>query len=112
MIKYILSLLTIFSLTVIQADAQQTTVSIKNPIGDVTVAGIITKVIGFMVQIGSVAVVLAIVYAGFLFVAAQGNPGEIAKAKTTLFWTIIGAMVLLGAQLIAGVVESTLKELK
>jgi hypothetical protein len=65
-----------------------------------------------LVQIGAVAVTLAVVYAGFLFVVAQGNPEKLNQARKTLFYTIIGALVLLGAQVIAGVIESTIKQLQ
>ena len=62
-----------------------------------------------LIQVGAVAVTLAIVYAGFLFVVARGNPEELNKAKRTLMWTIIGALVLLGSQIIAKVIENTIK---
>jgi hypothetical protein len=46
-----------------------------------------------------------------LFVVSKGNPEELKKAKTTLYWTIIGALILLGAQVIAKIIENTLKTL-
>lgn len=86
-------------------------IKIQNPLNATDVSTVINKVVDWLIQIGAVAVVLAIVYAGFLFVAAQGKPEEINKAKMTLFWTIIGAMILLGAQIISSVIESTIKQL-
>lgn len=90
-----------------------TTITLQSPIKD-TNASVTTVLLAFfkiLVEIGAVAVTLAIVYAGFLFVAARGNPGELTKAKSTLYWTIIGALVLLGAQIIASVIQATIKSL-
>lgn len=102
-----------FILSTTHVFAQESTVGIKikNPLQVDDVQSVINTVIEWLIQIGAVAVVLAIVYAGFLFVAAQGKPEEINKAKTTLFWTIIGAMILLGAQVISSVIENTIKQL-
>jgi hypothetical protein len=55
-------------------------------------------------------VTLYIIYAGFTFVTAQGNPGEIQKAKQRLLWALIGAAILLGAAGIAEVVKTTVNQ--
>lgn len=86
-------------------------IEIKNPIQAESTAQVLTAFFEVLIQIGAVAVTLAIVYAGFLFVVAQGNPVQLEKAKKTLFWTIIGALVLLGSQIIAKVIENTITEL-
>jgi len=51
--------------------------------------------------------ILALTYAGFLLVSAQGNPTKIADAKRVLVWTVIGATILLGAKTIALMIENT-----
>ncbi len=81
----------------------------KSPIQFTSVSQVLNGFFKVLVQIGAVAVTLAIVYAGFLFVAARGNPDELTKARETLKWTIIGALILLGAQVIAKAIESTIK---
>jgi hypothetical protein len=89
-----------------------TTIQIQNPLGGTTtVAEFINKIFGFFVQLGAVVLVLAIVYSGFLFVVAQGNPEKLKKAKEAFKWTVIGGAILLGAQVIAQVIETTLKDL-
>ncbi len=88
-------------------------IKLQSPLqSGLSVASVLTAFFDVLVQIGAVAVTLAIVYAGFLFVVAQGNPEKLNQAKKTLFYTIIGALVLLGAQIIAKVIESTIKELQ
>ncbi len=86
-------------------------VTFQSPIKADSVSEVLVAFFKILVQIGAVVVTLAIVYAGFLFVVARGNPEQLNKAKTTLFWTVIGAMVLLGAQVIASVIENTIKKL-
>jgi heme/copper-type cytochrome/quinol oxidase subunit 2 len=87
-------------------------IKLVSPIQAKSTAEVLKAFFDILVQIGAVAVTLAVVYAGFLFVAAQGNPEKLNQARKTLFYTIIGALVLLGAQVIAGVIESTIKELQ
>lgn len=60
-----------------------------------------------VVQIGTIILTLAIVYVGFLFVQAQGNEEKIKAARSSLMWTVIGGLVLLGASTIGKVIEST-----
>ena len=62
----------------------------------------------FVIRIGTVVVVLMIVFVGFKFVTARGEPGEITKARTMLLWTIVGALILLGAQAIRISITATI----
>lgn len=67
------------------------------------------SILEFVVKIGSIVVVLMIVYVGYKFVAAQGEPAKITEARNMLLWTIVGALILLGAQAIATGIEATIK---
>lgn len=82
-----------------------------NPINQKDIYGLINAIIDFIVKIGAVIVVFFIIYAGFLFVTAQGNEDKISKAKTTFLWTIIGSLVLLGASTLSGVICNTARDL-
>lgn len=104
-------LATIFMMPMIVSAQTPTIIKFQSPIASKSVAEVLTKFFEILVQIGAVAVTLAIVYAGFLFVVARGNPEQLSKAKTTLYWTIIGAMILLGAQVIASVIQNSIKGL-
>jgi len=68
---------------------------------------LLNAVLGAVVQIGSIILVLALVYVGFLFVVAQGNEEKIRDARSALLWTVIGGLILLGASAIGLVIEST-----
>ncbi len=62
-------------------------------------------------QIGTVIIILMLVYVGFLFVTAQGNDSKISEARTALLWTVVGALILLGAQAISLGIQSTVQAL-
>ena len=94
-------------------DSGSTVVNITNPLGSGmdTLPKFIAKVIEVVIDIATPLAVLAIIYSGFLFVKARGNPGELSKAKETLTWTLIGVAILLGAQVLANVISGTITSL-
>jgi hypothetical protein len=62
-------------------------------------------------QIGSVIVVLGIIYSGFLFVVAQGNAEELSKAKRAITYTVIGAALVLGSWAFAVGIANTVNNI-
>jgi len=65
-----------------------------------------SRIVAFFV----VALVLAIVYSGFLFIKAQGNKTELETAKKAFTWTVIGGAILLGALAIAELLNATVQQ--
>ncbi len=90
------------------------TTKIENPLGNQidSIPKFIEAIINIVLVVGIPIVVLAIIYTGFLFVKAQGNPEEITKAKNALLYTLIGATLLLGAFVIANAIGKTVDEIK
>jgi hypothetical protein len=87
----------------------------KNPItyGGITdIPGLFLALVDLVFLIGVPVIVLFIIYAGFLFVSAGDNESEIKKAKTTFTWTVVGALVLLGAKALALAIQGTLTSLQ
>ena len=81
---------------------------ICNPLGNTsTLPILIHDVLTKALQVGIPIVALAIIYSGFLFVAARGNSEKLTKAKDTLLYTLIGAAILLGSWGIAMIISST-----
>ncbi len=64
-----------------------------------------------IMPIAAVGVVFWIIWSGFQYLLAQGNPAKITAANKQLLWSLIGAGILLGAAGISAVVERTVKEL-
>ncbi len=65
-----------------------------------------------VMPLGVSVAALAIIYSGFLYIKAQGNPGEIGKAHEALKWTLVGTAVLLGAWVIAQLIGGTITQLR
>ncbi|MEI6528750.1 MAG: hypothetical protein WCO10_03750 [bacterium] len=88
--------------------------TIDNPLGKGvnSIPALVAKLMNVVAMVGGVVVVFFIIYAGFKFVEAQGNPGKLEKARDTLLYTVIGAAVLLGADVIANVVAGTINSIK
>lgn len=81
---------------------------ISNPLkGDGNIFAFINSVIDAAIKLGAILAVLAIIYAGFLFVTAQGDETKIETAKKVLLYTAIGIAILLGARVISSVITTT-----
>lgn len=87
---------------------------IENPLGTTgpqNLPDFIKAIIKIVLIVGVPILVLAIIYSGFLFVKAQGNPGELEVAKRSLLYTVIGGALLLGAFVIATAIGQTVKDI-
>jgi hypothetical protein len=92
-----------------------TRICFKNPLGGnggvTSLKAFIEKALDIILTIGVPLVALAIIYCGFLFVMAQGEPAKLTKAKEALLYTIIGAALLLGAWVLAQAISGTIQEI-
>lgn len=90
-----------------------TIITLVNPLGDKVndLPSFIYMILEIVFEIGAVVSVLAIIYVGFMFVRARGNSEELVTARRALLYTAIGIAVLLGAVLIATVIDSTITDL-
>ncbi|MBU1178828.1 pilin [Patescibacteria group bacterium] len=84
---------------------------LQNPLKADSFGKLIQDISGIVIKIGSALAVVFIIWSGFLFVTARGNEEQLKKAKMTFTWTIIGAVVLLGAAVIAEAVVNFAKGL-
>lgn len=86
-------------------------VTLKNPLKVNSLEELITAILAAVVKLGAIILTLAIIWVGFLFVKAQGNAEEVTAARRALVWTVIGGLILLGAQAISTVISSTASNL-
>jgi len=83
-----------------------------NPLqGGTSLESFLNTILSFVIRIGAIVVVLMLVYVGYLFVVAQGSDSKLTDARKALLWTIIGALILLGAQAISLGIQSTVQAL-
>lgn len=85
---------------------------LANPIKFATLEEFLLAIVKVVVQYGAILVVFFLVYAGFLFVTAQGSDEKIVQAKKTFVWVVIGAFVLLGVYVLRAAICGTLNQLK
>lgn len=85
---------------------------IDNPLRYNTLDEFITAIMGLVLQIMTPVIAILIIWTGFLFVKARGNPAEITKAKQAFLWVIIGAAIMLGAFVLKSAIEGTVGQLK
>ncbi len=83
----------------------------ENPLGYNTIEQFLTAVLGAVVVIAFPFIVLFLVYAGFLFVSAQGNEEKLSTAKKVFMWTIVGGLLVLGAQVLSYAIQGTIQEI-
>lgn len=86
------------------------TITLINPLGPGTdLPTLVSKILAFVVRIGAIIVTFMLIFVGYKFVVARGEPGKISEARQNLMWTIVGALILLGAQAIAIAIEQTVR---
>jgi hypothetical protein len=84
----------------------------KNGVTAQTVPELLVATVNLALLLGTPVIVIFIIYTGFLFVSAGGDPAGIKKARTSLTWTLVGALVLLGAKGLAMAIQATIGSLK
>lgn len=86
---------------------------INNPLGKISsIPQFMEALLNIVIKIGVPLVALAIIYTGFLFVTAQGNPEKLKTAKKALTYTLIGAGLLLGAWVLAQAIVGTVDQIR
>ena len=65
------------------------------------------KIINVVIGVLGVVAVVVVIYGGFLFLTAQGDPGKIKKGKDSITWGIIGLIIALLSWSIINFVLST-----
>jgi len=81
--------------------------TLSNPAKDVSLEGFISDFLKAIVEISLPILTLFIVYAGFMFVTARGNEEKLKKAKSNFLYVILGAILILGAWVLATLIAST-----
>jgi hypothetical protein len=84
---------------------------LTNPLQAQNIQQLFDEILSFVITIGGVVIVLMLVLVGFKFVTAQGESEALSSARKSLFWTVIGALVLLGAKSIELGIAATIQSL-
>lgn len=84
-------------------------ISFPNPIKQTSLEALIKAILDVVVQFGAIVAVFFLIYSGYKFIEARGNPGKIEAAQKTFFWTIVGGLIVLGAFVISEVIKNTVE---
>ena len=98
---------------IIFAQGSSADIGLKNPVKVNSISELILIVTRVIRYIAIPFIVVAIMYAGFLFIWGQvtAKADGIKNAKTVLLYTVIGAFILLSSELIALVMKNTIEGL-
>lgn len=81
--------------------------TLSNPLGDQTLMGFLQDILDVIMIFAVPLIVFMIIYAGFKYVIAQGNPGEISQANKAIMYALIGGVLILGAWAILEIIQGT-----
>ena len=81
---------------------------VENPLKSDSLLELLTVFLAGVVRLGLIALLLALVWCGFLFVQAQGNEEKIKSARGALLWTVVGGLILVGAEVIKDIIVATI----
>jgi hypothetical protein len=78
------------------------------PYGPSSFEAVIQAVLDAIVQIGTLAIAIMIVWSGFLFVTSAGDTTKLTTARKAFFWALIGGAIILGAKAIELAIRDTI----
>lgn len=86
--------------------------SFTNPLQFDTIDELLVAILRAVILIAFPIIVLFLVLSGFKFITAQGNPQAIAEARKLFFFTLVGALLVLGAQALSYAIKETVDALR
>lgn len=97
--------------TTAPAGSVSASTKLENPLKGVDSLGdFFYLVINFVYSLSYAVIALFLIISGFKFVMAQGKPEALDNAKMTFKYTIIGAVLLIGANVITEVVRTVINQ--
>lgn len=86
--------------------------ALQNPIQFGSLIEVLSAILDILVIFAVPIIIFFIIYAGFMYVTAQGNPAKITAATNALLYALIGGVIILGAEIIGGVIASTVDTIR
>ncbi len=86
---------------------------LDDPLGEgVSLEGLLLRLFDIILYVGVPVVAFFLIWSGFMFITAQGSPEKLETARSRLLYTVIGAILLLGAWTISQAIKGTLEDIK
>jgi len=80
---------------------------LQNPLRMNDLVSVIVAIADILLILAVPIIIIFIVYAGFLYVTAQGNTTKIQDAHRALLYALIGGAIILGAKVISAIIANT-----
>jgi len=80
---------------------------LTNPLAFPSITELMQAILNMVIVISIPFVMLFIIYAGFKYVTAQGNPEKLQEANRALIYGVIGGVIIIGAVAILQIVQNT-----
>ncbi len=82
---------------------------LENPLNNINnFCDLVKVILDAVIIIGMPIAVLFLVYVGFGFIIARGNPEKMKVARQNFLYTVIGIAIFLGAWTIAKIIQSVI----
>jgi hypothetical protein len=72
------------------------------------VEDLLTAILQIFIIVATPIIVIAIIYAGFLYVTARGNAEQVQRSTRALTYAIIGGLLVLGAVAVSQILADTI----
>lgn len=81
-----------------------------NPLEFPNLQSFLSAILTMVTVMATPIIIFFIIYAGFLYVTAQGNEEKTRQASSALMYAIIGGVIILGAHAIMAIVGNTVNQ--
>ena len=100
------------SAALVWADDNSKPADIDNPVNDpslTSVGGIMTKLVPTILVVAGMVAVFFIIWGGFRYMTAQGDPKAIDSARGTITQAIVGLVIILIVGVLVGLIGAVLR---
>ena len=87
-------------------------VELENPLKVGSIEGLLNEILQIFIVIATPIVIFFIIYAGFMYVTARGNPTNIEKAHRAITYALIGGVLIIGAVAIGEIINNLVVSFK
>lgn len=82
----------------------------NNPLSFTSITDMIIAIINVVIVMSIPVIVFFLIYAGFMYVTARGNPEKLQQASQALLYGIIGGVIILASVAIMTIVKNLVSD--
>jgi hypothetical protein len=78
---------------------------LRNPLAVNNLTDFLLGILAIVLVAAMPVIIIVLIYSGFLFVTARGNPQTLQQARLMLMYGLIGGVIILGSYTIVAIVQ-------